>query len=101
MAIHRDLNGSDPVRSEGIGRLDGTHELRRSLSTWHLATGTLACPACDAPVAPVGSVAPSDSPACPACGHSGAVRDFLSLAEPSRPARVDVRVVHRPRGRAV
>jgi hypothetical protein len=101
MAIHRDLNGSDPVRSEGVGRLDGTHELRRSLSAWHLATGTLACPGCDAPVAPVGTMSPSDPLGCPVCAHRAAVRDFLSLAEPTRPARVDVRVVYRPNRRAV
>jgi hypothetical protein len=27
---------------------------------------------------------------CPVCDHAGAVRDFLSLAAPSRPARVRV-----------
>jgi hypothetical protein len=32
---------------------------------------------------------------CPFCRHDGAVRDFLSLAAPSRPARVEVRVVRR------
>jgi hypothetical protein len=101
MAIHRDLNGSDPVRPEGVGRLDGTQELRRSLTAWRLATGTLACPDCDAPVAPIGSMAPSDALACPVCGHGAAVRDFLSLADPARPARVDVRVAYRPHRRAV
>jgi hypothetical protein len=30
--------------------------------------------------------------ACPECSHAGAVRDFLSLAPPTRPARVAVRV---------
>ena len=97
MAIHRDLEGSDPVRSEGLSRLDGTHELRRSLTAWTLATGTLACPTCDAPVAPIGTMAPTDPLACPVCAHHGALRDFLSLSEPTRPARVDVRVAYRPR----
>ena len=101
MAIHRDLEGSDPVRQDGVTRLDGTHELRRSLTSWHLATGTLACPACDAPVAPIGTMAPADPLGCPVCAHSGAVRDFLSLTDPTRPARVDVRVVHRPGRRVV
>jgi hypothetical protein len=96
MAIHRDLEGSDPVRAEGMSRLDGTHELRRSLTAWQLATGTLACPACDAPVAPIGTMSPADALDCPVCRHGGAVRDFLSLAAPTRPARVDVRVVYRP-----
>jgi hypothetical protein len=58
-----------------------------------LATGTLACPGCDAPV----GLAPGPSPlcaplACGFCGHGGALRDFLSLAQPTRPARVVVRV---------
>jgi hypothetical protein len=68
------------------------HEIRPARSTV-LATGTLACPECDAPVAP-GPVPlrPADAVACPYCAHDGPVRDFLSLATPSRPARVVVRV---------
>jgi hypothetical protein len=63
-----------------------------------MATGTLACPACDAPVSPpAGGVAPADAIGCPFCGHGAAVRDFLSLAPPARPARVDVRVIQRAR----
>ena len=62
----------------------------------HLATGTLACPLCDAPVAlGPGFAGPSDPLGCPYCDHSGAVRDFLSLAGPARPARVAVRVIRR------
>jgi len=33
-----------------------------------------------------------DRMSCGFCRHSGAVRDFLSLAEPTRPTRVVVRV---------
>ena len=68
------------------------HEIRPARSTV-LATGTLACPRCDAPVAP-GPVPlrPAEPLACPFCAHDGAVRDFLSLGAPSRPARVVVRV---------
>ena len=65
---------------------------RRTADATRLGSGTLACPRCDAPVAPPGPVAPGDGLACPYCAHSGAVRDFLSLAPPSRPARVEVRV---------
>jgi hypothetical protein len=32
---------------------------------------------------------------CPYCRHAAAVRDFLSLSAPTRPARVEIRV--RPR----
>lgn len=78
-------------------RPDQLIEERRSRSG-HLATGTLACPTCDAPVALAGPFAgPADPLACPYCDHSGAVRDFLSLEPPSRPARVVVRIIARPR----
>ena len=33
-----------------------------------------------------------DPLSCGYCSHAGAVRDFLSLAEPTRPTRVVVRV---------
>jgi hypothetical protein len=66
----------------------------RRLRSGHLATGTLACPTCDAPVALAAAFAgPADSLGCPYCDHSAAVRDFLSLEAPSRPARVAVRIV--------
>jgi predicted RNA-binding Zn-ribbon protein involved in translation (DUF1610 family) len=69
----------------------GQHELRRSLRG-RLGTGTLACPECDAPVLGVGRLAVTDALGCPFCGHTAVVRDFLSLAQPTRPARVAVRV---------
>jgi hypothetical protein len=84
-----------------VGRLSGVEAERRVARTTRLATGTMACPRCDAPVVPAGRVAPAHPLACPYCAHAGAVRDFLSLAVPSRPARVEVRVVSRrlPAGR--
>ena len=58
-----------------------------------MAAGTFACPHCDAPVSPGGRpLRPMEPVACPYCGHAGAVRDFLSLATPTRPAHVEVRV---------
>jgi hypothetical protein len=57
-----------------------------------VATGTLACPACDAPVAPHGSMGLADAIECPVCSSFGRVRDFLSLTQPTRPAHVVVRV---------
>lgn len=69
-------------------------EKRRSIRSGdRLASGTLACPSCDAPVA-VGSQAVSVTAtiACPYCARSGPLREFLSLAAPTRPARVIVRV---------
>ena len=84
----------DPVRGERIGRL----EERRMTRSLLVGSGTLACPSCDAPVVlPAESLSPADGLLCPYCDHGGAVRDFLSLATPSRPTRVDVRIVQRPR----
>jgi hypothetical protein len=78
-------------------RPDQLIEERRTRSG-HLASGTLACPLCDAPVALAAAFAgPADPLGCPYCDHAGAVRDFLSLAAPSRPARVAVRIVSRRR----
>jgi hypothetical protein len=89
MAFHRGADGSDPVRGERIGRLHEEHRLRTRV----LATGTLACPRCDAPVSPgPHALAPPDPLACPFCGHAGAVRDFLSLETPTRPAYVEIRL---------
>ena len=70
-------------------------EERRQARTSHVASGTLACPGCDAPVALARAMAPADPLSCPFCAHDGALRDFLSLATPTRPAHVDVRVVVR------
>jgi hypothetical protein len=93
VSIQRGLDGAEPVRPDPVGKLAGTQQERRVTRTSHLATGTLACPACDAPVVPTGVMTPADPLACPFCGHGGVVRDFLSLAPPTRPARVTVRVV--------
>jgi hypothetical protein len=71
------------------------HEERRRARSSHLASGTLACPACDAPVALARPLSPADALACSFCDHAAALRDFLSLASPARPAYVDVRVIPR------
>lgn len=89
----------DPIRSPR-----GPEEIRRVGRSTVLATGTLACPDCDAPVSPGRrSLSPRDALECPFCGRFGAVREFLSLASPARPAKVVVHVVGpslRPRVRA-
>lgn len=90
MAFQRGVDGSDPIRGERIGQLHEEHRLTRSRL---LATGTLACPRCDAPVSPgARALSPAEALGCPFCGHGAAVRDFLSLAMPSRPARVEIRL---------
>jgi hypothetical protein len=91
--LQRGIEGPDGGRAEPVGRI--VHEERRRARTSHVARGTLACPACDAPVAPAQPMSPADPLACPFCDHGGAVRDFLSLASPTRAAHVDVRVVGR------
>lgn len=73
----------DPIRHE---------ELRRRPAGL-LGHGTFACPSCDAPVAPGDHpLALRDLVACPYCRRVGAVRDFLSLQAPTRPARVEIRL---------
>ena len=96
MSFQRGIDGSDPIDGGHIRGLAGEQELRRSVRSSILGAGTLACPQCDAPVSPGDRpLRPMEPVACPYCGHAGAVRDFLSLATPTRPAHVEVRV--RPR----
>jgi hypothetical protein len=90
-------DGAEPVRAaDPLRGTTETHDYRRRLNAGRLGSGTLACPRCDSPVALVdGPAAVGDPLGCPYCHHTGSVRDFLSLAAPSRPARVEVRVVRR------
>jgi hypothetical protein len=86
VAFHRRIDEPEPAN-----RPAGSYEERRARST-RVATGTLACPECDAPVALAGAVTPAAALDCPYCRHAGAAREFLSLGEPTRPQRVVVRV---------
>jgi hypothetical protein len=102
VAFQRGIDGSEPLRSQAINEQAGVHEERKSSRAWRLGTGTLACPRCDAPVGLGGRVVtPTNELDCPFCRHAAPVRDFLSLATPSRPARVWVRVVPGARARAL
>lgn len=93
MSLFRDAG---PERSDPDEPAVGYEELGRATRTQTLASGTLACPRCDAPVALAGvTVAPADPIGCPFCLHEARVRDFLSLGEPTRPQRVAVRLVER------
>lgn len=95
MGFERDADGMDPLRDRAVAPL---REVRLDARRGLLATGTLACPECDAPVALGGrAVGPAHPLSCPYCEHAGPLREFLSLAAPSRPARVEVRVVARER----
>jgi hypothetical protein len=89
VAFHRRIDEPEPAE-----RPAGSYEVRRAHSA-RVATGTLACPRCDAPVALAGAVTPAAALDCPFCRHAGAAREFLSLGEPTRPQRVVVRVARR------
>jgi hypothetical protein len=95
MSFQRGIDGPDSVRPEPAGPLDVRIHRHRTFATSVLAEGTLACPECDAPIAPPPfPLSPADPLGCGFCEHAAAVRDFLSLAPPPRPARVVVRVRH-------
>jgi hypothetical protein len=68
----------------------GYEEERHATRTKRVASGTLACARCDAPVALAGSLGLTATLHCPYCAHEAPVRDFLSLAAPTRPTRVAV-----------
>lgn len=95
MALHRGIDDLGPDgHGAPTGRLVRRHLRREVAISGRLTTGTLACPSCDAPVGlPEGAVAPADAMGCGYCGHEGHVRDFLSLGQPPRPTRVEVRLV--------
>jgi hypothetical protein len=82
----------DPSRSEPDGPVVSYEEWRPGTRST-LGVGTLACSRCDAPVLLDGAVTPSDPIGCPFCRHEALVREFLSLAPPTRPTRVVVRVL--------
>ena len=71
---------------------DGHHEFRPERREGVMGTATVACPECDAPVVPPHRMLITERLQCPFCGHSAVVRDFLSLDQPARAARVTVRV---------
>jgi len=91
VSFQRGIDGSDPVDAEGVGGRIQIQDERRTRST-RLGVGTLACPRCDAPVAPTRALSPAEPLMCPYCLHDGAVRDFLSLVTPTRPAVVEIRI---------
>ena len=95
MALHRGIDGSEPLPPEPAG--PAHRELRINHRT-HVATGTLACPDCDAPAVPAGPMSPADPLTCAFCAHHAPLRDFLSLEPPTRPTRVVVRVRPHVRG---
>jgi hypothetical protein len=97
MPFQRGTDGTEPTRAQPIEARAGAYEKRRATRGLRLAA-TLACPRCDAPVALGGRVVKfSERLDCPFCRHPAPLRDFLSLALPTRPARVEVRATVRDR----
>jgi hypothetical protein len=99
VGLHRGIDGSEPVRAQPVTRLGRVDADPRAGRVQSLGTGTLACPDCDVPVLIAGTLRPHDPLGCGYCGRSGALRDFLSLAAPTRPARVEIRLTLRAPGR--
>lgn len=94
MLFRRGIGGSDPADGEPVTGPADLHEHRHARAASYLASATLACPRCDAPVA-LGArgLTPAHHVACPYCDHGGPLRDFLTLGEPTRPMRVELHVV--------
>jgi hypothetical protein len=88
------FRGIDPGQFERGARVQpALEERRKATRSSVLRTGTLACRCCDAPIDPGTSpILLTELLACPFCDARGPVRDFLSLAIPTRPTRVVVRV---------
>ena len=82
---------SRPDASEQSGRQ--VIQWQRAARSQRIAEGTLACARCDAPVAiGPGRLTLTETLTCPFCDHTAPVRDFVSLAHPTRATRVVVRV---------
>jgi hypothetical protein len=86
----RASNGDLDVNRQPV---TASYEERRTTRSDRLCAGTLACDRCDAPIA-LGAEPTSlgKTLTCPFCHRRALARDFLSLAAPTRPARVAVRV---------
>jgi len=96
VSFSRSFNASTSGASDATRRFTVHEEKRRAIDTTQLGIATLACAVCDAPVA-IGPWphAPAQMLSCPFCAHRAPLREFLSLAAPTRPARVSVRLAGR------
>ncbi len=90
MALHLDPGELEPHREERTELLPGAEEKRKLTRTWQVGGGTFACPACDLPVHFEGSLELGAALACPYCDRAAPARDFLTLTDEPRPARVQV-----------
>jgi hypothetical protein len=91
VSLHRPADGSGPL--DPASRGSTSHEERRDSRSTKLASGSLACPRCDAPpLPPLQTLLPADRIACGFCLHEAPVREFLTLGDPVRPTVVAVHV---------
>ena len=90
MALHLDPGELEPSREERTELIPGAEEKRELSRTWEVSGGTFACPACDLPVAFAGAISLGVALACPYCERTAAARDYLSLTDSPRPAKVRV-----------
>lgn len=90
MPLHPFLDPQRGRSEERRERLPGGEHERRASPHWRVASGVLACPACDLPLSPAGSSAITDRIDCPYCEHSAPVRDFLTLGAAPEAGRIDV-----------
>jgi hypothetical protein len=81
---------SDLGPRERRERLPGAEEERRRGSGWRVAEGSLACPACDLPIAIGPPASPAEPATCPYCAHAAPLRDFLRLGARPLAGRVEV-----------
>jgi len=98
LSIQRGSDGSEPARPQPVEARAGAYEYRYASRPWALGPATLACPTCDAPVSLGGrSVRLTVRLDCPFCRRTAPARDFVTLAAPARPARVEIRMISRVR----
>jgi hypothetical protein len=91
MALHLDPGELEPSRDgERTELLPGDEEKRELSRTWQVGGGTFACPSCDVPVSFDGAITLGVALACPYCERTAPARDYLSLTDEPRPARVRV-----------
>ncbi len=90
MALHLDPGELEPHREERTELIPGAEEKRELTRTWVIGGGTFACPACDLPVSFAGAISLGVVLGCPYCERAAPAREYLSLTDSPRPARVRV-----------
>jgi hypothetical protein len=88
--FHTSFDPADLGPRERRERLPGAEQERRRGRRWVVGGGTFACPACDLPVAFGGQLSLGVVVGCPYCDRSAPARDYLTLTDEPRPARVRV-----------